>query len=425
MSRNISDKAVPVQADSSVFAENITSLDNSEIEKLINSQMGVEDDVDGIDCTADVDDSEDEIPFDADSIRIDQQILSLKYVYELYQEGVLKLNPDFQRRYVWGDRRKRSLLIESLMLRIPIPAFYFYEKKDGTFLVIDGQQRLKTIFDFLDGGFALIGLEYLGDQFDKKKYDELTARYQQRIKRTQLAVNILDERSPSKVVFDIFRRVNTGGVSLNPQEMRNAICSDSTRELLKAGASSEPFKKATRDKIKGLRLDDQEVFLRFITLYRRYDYTTHRLDKLKPSKLTPLMDKEITEIDRLSREDKDRLLSAYETSMIRCRQLFGDLAFVKLTSGSDGQITGSSIINKSLLVAFTVLLADPCIYSIDLSDKRELVLKTLAEQMQDISYMNSITKATGDERNILICFEKSLEVLEACRIIDPSSKGLN
>ena len=131
------------------------------IEKIYNEQLGFEDDIEGLDVENDEDEviaPTDEQPFNAESIRIDQQMLSLKYIYELYQDGILKLDPDFQRQYVWNSRKRKSRLIESLMLRIPIPAFYFFEKNDGSFLVIDGQQRLKTIFDFLDGKFSLYGI---------------------------------------------------------------------------------------------------------------------------------------------------------------------------------------------------------------------------------------------------------------------------
>ena len=141
------------------------------IEKIYNEQLGFEDDIEGLDVENDEDEviaPTDEQPFNAESIRIDQQMLSLKYIYELYQDGILKLDPDFQRQYVWNSRKRKSRLIESLMLRIPIPAFYFFEKKDGSFLVIDGQQRLRTIFDFLDGKFSLYGMEYLGEEYDKK-----------------------------------------------------------------------------------------------------------------------------------------------------------------------------------------------------------------------------------------------------------------
>lgn len=395
-----------------------TGITNAEVEQLLNEKMGVEDDIDGVDDISNEGENTQEQPFDAESIRIDQQHLSLKYVYELYQDGVLKLDPDFQRRYVWGDRRKKSLLIESMMLRIPIPAFYFFEKNDGKFLVIDGQQRLHTIFDYLEGNFGLKGLEYLSEICDKKKFQNLDAKYQQRIRRTQLAINILDERSPRAVVFDIFRRVNTGGVPLNPHEMRNAICSESTRELLKNGAHCEAFLKATRSKIKDLRLDDQEVFLRFITLYRRYDYKTRELEKLKPSKLIQLMDNEITELDKLSKQERTELVKAFELSMERCWKLFGENAFVKLSLNQNRYYKNNDIINKSLFAAFSVLLADPDICDDDFSEKQEKVCMTLAKHLENLSYMNSVTKATGDERNILVCFEKSLEVLQECGIIN-------
>ena len=96
------------------------------IEKIYNEQLGFEDDIEGLDVEKDEDEviaPTDEQPFNAESIRIDQQMLSLKYIYELYQDGILKLDPDFQRQYVWNSRKRKSRLIESLMLRIPIPAF--------------------------------------------------------------------------------------------------------------------------------------------------------------------------------------------------------------------------------------------------------------------------------------------------------------
>ncbi len=158
---------------------------------------------------------------------------------ELIEQNLIELNPGYQRRSVWKDNKKKSLLIESLMLRIPIPAFYFYENEDGKYQVIDGQQRLTTIKEFVDGGFRLSKLEYLGTEYNKKKFKDLDTKYVQRIYRTQIAVNILDARSPKNVIYDIFRRVNTGGVNLNPQEMRNAICKQEVRDfLVKRGEAS-------------------------------------------------------------------------------------------------------------------------------------------------------------------------------------------
>ena len=391
------------------------------IEKIYNEQLGFEDDIEGLDVENDEDEviaPTDEQPFNAESIRIDQQMLSLKYIYELYQDGILKLDPDFQRQYVWNSRKRKSRLIESLMLRIPIPAFYFFEKKDGSFLVIDGQQRLRTIFDFLDGKFSLYGMEYFGEEYDKKKFADLDPKYQQRIRRTQLAINTLDERSPQKVVYDIFRRVNSGGMPLNPQEMRNAICSDSVREFLRQGASSKAFIEATRRKINPLRLDDQEIFLRFITIYRRFDFNTQSLRKLSPTKLLPLMDQEVIELDNISEEEKKAILNAFDISMIRSQELFDKFAFINISLNTDHNITyRKDIINKPLLIAFSVLLANQALDNIEFKKYNEQALTVLAMHLKENSYQNSISKATGDERNIKICLEHSLEVLKECGII--------
>ena len=182
-----------------------------------------------------------EQPFNAEKIRVDQQMLSVKYMLELMNDGLIELNPGYQRHRVWKDNKRKSLLIESLMLRIPIPAFYFYENEDGKYQVIDGQQRLTTIQEFIKGEFKLSGMEYLGKQYNQRGFKDLDVKYVQRIYRTQIAVNILDARSPQKVIFDIFRRVNTGGINLNPQEMRNAICKPEVREFLRRSIKNENY----------------------------------------------------------------------------------------------------------------------------------------------------------------------------------------
>lgn len=206
-------------------------------------------------------DEEKERPFDAEKIRVDQQMLSVKYMLELMEDNLIELNPGYQRRRVWKDNKKKSLLIESLMLRIPIPAFYFYENEDGKYQVIDGQQRLATIKEFVNGEFCLNGLEYLGKDYNKKKFESLDTKYIQRIYRTQIAVNILDARSSKNVIYDIFRRVNTGGANLNPQEMRNAICKQEVRDFLIRSTRNENYIMATRGSVKDERMDSQELAL--------------------------------------------------------------------------------------------------------------------------------------------------------------------
>ena len=206
----------------------ITNLSELESAKKEQEQLllGIE-----IDEAEGEDDADQEIPYDADKIRVDSKIFPVFQIKRLIDLGMLDLMPAFQRKGVWDNRRK-SLLIESLMLRIPIPAFYFDEDDNSKKTVIDGLQRLSAINSYMNGEFSLSGLQYLQEECGGRFFTELQQKYQTRIEDAQLTVNILDSRSPENVKFDIFRRVNTGGIPLNAQEIRNVLASDSTRRFL-------------------------------------------------------------------------------------------------------------------------------------------------------------------------------------------------
>lgn len=381
-------------------------------EKLISENLGIE----GDDFCEEVQENiENEKPFDADKIRIEQQMLSVKYIFELYEGKLLDTNPNFQRKPVWKENKRKSLLIESLMLRIPIPAFYFYENEDSLFQVIDGQQRLITIFEFLEGKFKLSGLEYIGEDCNKKTFDELDERYKQRIYRTQLAVNVLDARSPHKVIYDIFRRINTGGITLTPQEMRNAICQQVTRDYLIHGIANENYLSATRRKINDMRMDSQEMFLRFIAFYRKYDFEKSKLGPYYYSKLATLLDEEVLEIAKLSLEERDAIYAAFEKSMDNCKRLFGRYAFVKIFLDEQEEVQCKrDLINKALFTSFSVIMANPKYDDIPLEKKSVDVLKKLAIKLTNKEYENAISGATGDRRNIMNNFAFSQEVIDEC-----------
>lgn len=353
-------------------------------------------------------------PFNPEKIRVDQQMLSVKYMLELMDEGVIELNPGYQRHRVWKDNKKKSLLIESLMLRIPIPAFYFYENENGMYQVIDGQQRLTTIQEFVKGKFRLSGLEYLGAEYNRKGFKDLDIKYVQRIYRTQIAVNILDARAPKKVIYDIFRRVNTGGINLNPQEMRNAICKQEVRDFLKKSIKNENYLLATRDKIKDERMDSQELVLRFYAFYRAYDYENQLLHYDYPN-IASMLDKAIEELNQTNQEEKEELYLKFDEAMKRCYCAFGKYCFSKISWENNEIERKLDFINKSLFISFSVLLSHHRYDGVNLKKYQKKILKTLAMNLTNKHmYSNSITMGTGDRRNVYINFEFSRKVLEEC-----------
>lgn len=398
--------------------ELLNTLDDFEqkIEKMRVENLGLEyeeeNDYQSLDQESEYE--EEEQPFNPEKIRVDQQMLSVKYMLELMEEGLIELNPGYQRNRVWKDNRRKSLLIESLMLRIPIPAFYFYENEDGEYQVIDGQQRLATIREFVSGKFKLSGLEYLGKEYNKKGFKELDIKYVQRIYRTQIAVNILDARSPKKVIYDIFRRVNTGGVNLNPQEMRNAICKQETREFLIKSTKNENYLMATRGKIKDERMDAQELVLRFYAFYMAYNYDEEYV-YYDYKNISTMLDVQIETLNKYSPEKLDVLYKKFDEAMRRCYLLFGEYAFSKIGWNNNEVIRKVDYINKSLFSSFSILIMHSKFDNIDLKKYQKKILKELASKLtEDHMYFNSLTAGTGDKRNVYKNFEISKEVLETC-----------
>lgn len=144
----------------------------------------------------------------------------------IQDKSYINLSPGYQRRARW-DRRKKSLLIESFLMNVPVPPLFLFEKDYNQYEIMDGRQRLEAISEFLENKYALTGLEFW-PELQGKRFTDLPGTIQRGLlRRTLNAVVLLAETSRSDDSFDIrlvlFRRLNTGGVKLNPQELRNAL----------------------------------------------------------------------------------------------------------------------------------------------------------------------------------------------------------
>jgi hypothetical protein len=141
--------------------------------------------------------------------------------------GRLLLRMEYQRSYVWDDA-KASRLIESLLLNVPIPVCYFAENEDGTLEVVDGQQRLQSIWRFIsaqasgEDRLTLRGTTVL-DELNGLQFAQLAQRDQRRIKNRTIRCIVITEDSHPDIKFDVFERLNTGAVRLSDQELRNSI----------------------------------------------------------------------------------------------------------------------------------------------------------------------------------------------------------
>ena len=364
-----------------------------ETERYENELVGIESEDKG---EENIDDS----PYSPDDVRISQHMYSVYQVHHWIEKGVLTLSPDFQRNMVWDIQRK-SLLIESLMLKIPIPAFYFQEDINGDKLVIDGLQRLSTIYSYMEDSFRLKGLQYL-ENYNGYCYSQLPRKYKTRIEETQMAVNILDSKCHELVKFDVFRRVNTGGVPLNPQEIRNSMATPDTRSLLKQMSESEEFIKATRGRVKDIRMDAQELCLRFIAFWMRYDSHSGQLSHLMA--LTRMLDRTLLELNQKKKDYHLLLCALFKNSMEKCHALFGEEAFSK----EDLNL----IINRPLFVSWSVVMATCTLDMETLQSRRNDAIELQHKYFGGGEYYNAITSSTATKKNMELQFEGVRRILE-------------
>lgn len=173
------------------------------------------------------------------------------------------LNPDFQRDFVWSPD-KQSKLIESVVMRIPLPVFYLAEDKKGRTIVVDGLQRLSTFRAFLDNEFKLKLPKQ--ESLDQKKFDDLPPKLQNRIEDCNLELYVIDAKVPDRAKLDIFERVNSGE-PLTRQQMRNCLYMGNATRWLKEEASTELFLTVTGGSLDEKKMRDREFINRFAAFY--------------------------------------------------------------------------------------------------------------------------------------------------------------
>lgn len=356
-------------------------------------------------------------PYDPDKIKVSSKQFSIKLIKDMIDGGDVDLNPEFQRNFVWNSGQK-SRLIESILLRIPLPMFYFSEDDEGRLVVIDGLQRLTTINEFMDNKFPLWGLEYLNKNCEGRYYKDevgkkgLDAKYFRWFNLTQLSSNVIDPSSPTKVKYDIFRRINTGGKPLNNQEIRNCLAGKGLREILKKMVNLPEFRKATDYSIKSTRMDDQEVALRFI-LFHELIHEDETLDNYT-GYIEQLMD-DITE--RLVKKEEKELsyyIDLFSKSMKNAFYLFGSrYAFRKIQLKDIEPGAYKQLINKALFVSWSVLLSN---YDPELIEERnpaQALLTPLAKQItEDQQFLYYLSSGTNGKANVRYAFMKASMIIE-------------
>lgn len=332
-----------------------------------------------------------------EDIYVENKPFSLRQIVDLIETRDIDLTPNFQRNFVW-DRTRQSQLIESILLGLPLPSIYLSQYDDGILTIVDGLQRINTIYRFMRDELTLTNLEYLKECNGLTYSKLITVLSPLRVRRfgqTQISCFVIDWRSPSQLKYDLFRRLNTGGKPLNKQEIRNCLSRNEVREALISMVSSDAFAKATAGSISDLRLEAQEAALKFLYFHEQY-IASDGIGDYNGS-----MDQTLNQyVDHLNhRKDFAREIHAYTQALTSAYYLFGDYTFRKIQR--EYQSRRRPQINKTLMLAITVLLADVSPRQVENIYRPQQLADPLAQLISDdTTFFDSITYSTNSKAKI-------------------------
>lgn len=333
-------------------------------------------------------------PFDPTKIQIISRQDTMVNIITRLREDEIDMNTDFQRHADLWSPQQMSRLIESILIRFPLPAFYFDASDDNKWLIVDGLQRLSSIRKFViddtDDRLHLRGLEYIHD-LNGKTYAGLPRQYQRRIEECPITLFLIQPGTPQEVKYSVFRRINTGGLVLNNQEIRNAMSKPRERKFLSDLTRDKNMIKTMGDQSK--RMKDQELVLRFMAFY---DSDFQKSKKNIAEFLDDAMEK-------LKKSSDDKLVefsNVFRRVIRYCGEIFGEEAFEKRTgSASEGRRRK----NSSLFEAWTVNLARLNDAEAEvLIRKRDKVVSKLRDLLGDENsdFFRSISMATQKRDNV-------------------------
>lgn len=342
-------------------------------------------------------------PFDTSKLRIESKSGILDAVLKRMRHGEIDLDPDFQRNSGIWTEQNQSRLIESLMLRIPIPAFYFDATNPDKWLVVDGLQRLTAIRRFvIEQDLRLSGLQFLGKDYTGATFDSLPRSLQRAIMEADIIMYLIMPGTPKEVKFLIFERINTGGLPLSSQEIRHALNQGPVTKMLKSLADSDEFKKATACGVSPRRMDDRECVTRFVV------FSLHPAQEYAKGDFDAFLNAGMAEINTLSEPERAALADNFLRVMNYAHALFDDDAFRKRFKPTDTRYP----VNKALFEAWSVNLGALSDSELDtLVERRHKLRNKFMEVMHNRDFEAAVTQGTGSTAKVKLRFSEVRRII--------------
>lgn len=333
-----------------------------------------------------------EIPQEVRKITTQAYDKSVYDIVRMIEDKDIKLDPDYQRNYVW-DNKKASMLIESIILNVPIPVIYVSQEKDDSWSVIDGLQRLNSLKRFFDGKFKLSGLEILSE-LNKQDINTLNSKALRMLKNGLLRVIMITHDSNEEIKYDVFMRLNTGSVHLTEQELRNCLYRGSFNRLLKELSQNKTWQNLIGLKEPHKRMADRELALRFLAIIKYWNTEKREITNYK-GRMKSFLNDFMNTYKNIDSKKSESWKALFNETVEKVLKIYGENAFKRINL--DG--SRESSINRAMM---DVIMLSTARYTInELLPHKEQINKTLEDLIiNNPEFRNSVKIGTSDTKVI-------------------------
>ena len=334
----------------------------------------------------------DGIPKEQRYLRTQAYDKSIGDVVAMVESGDIKLDPEYQRNYVW-DNKKASLLVESILLNVPIPVVYVAEDDDSKWNVVDGLQRLNSLRRFFKNDLALRGLEVL-PELNRAKYSTLNPKAARILRNGILCIILIFKESHPEIKYDIFMRLNRGAIKLKEQELRNCLFRGALNALLKELKLNKMFLEILGLKKPHKRMDDEELILRYLVLSEGFDPATGEV-KTYTGKMKGTLNTFSESHKNIDAATTARYRDRFTQTIEKVYSVFGPNAFRKVNADGSFENRPNRAIMDFIMISFE---------GVDkaLLEERKDAIKTLLQCLpaQDANFNSAITISTSDKKQL-------------------------
>jgi hypothetical protein len=336
---------------------------------------------------------------------------SIREFASMLQDGDLDLQPEYQRKYV-ATPKIASKLIESIIMDVPIPVIYLAEEKDGTYSVIDGQQRLTSFLSFITGKypngdlFKLTGLKVY-KELNRKLFSDLDKEFQNKIRKTTLHTIVIKKESNEDVKFEIFERLNTGSIKLNEDEIRNTVYRGDYIKLLAELEDNETFHKVVQKDNYKKRMIYRGMILRFFAISEKSHLN------YQPS-MKQFCNKELRDNRYLSTEKAKEYRTKFHDCIDLVKVVFGKTAFRRYIPSNSEKEQGNWTTTRINMALFDIQMCGFVNYSKnEILRNADYIREAMLELMtNNQDFIDSILLQTSNKEVLKKRFKIWLEKLD-------------